>query len=100
MDAVGFKLEDQVAGGFLAAGEKVTETIELVGGDAVAGVRNAVVILGYPECCPGGSADTNNQRLRENVSGIEIDGLGDREMQSLEGAGSGTDLFHAASVQA
>ena len=59
----------------MTAGGKVTEIIELVGGDTVAGVRNAVVILGYPECCPGGSADTDDQRLRGNVSGTEIDGL-------------------------
>ena len=100
MDAVGFQLENQVGGGFLTAGEKITEAVELVGGDAVAGIGSAVIVLDYPECCTGGSADADDQRLRGNVSGIEIDGLGDRVMQSREGAGSRQNLFHTAAVQA
>ena len=100
MDAVGFQLEDQVAGGFLAAAEEVAETVKLVGGDAAAAVGTAIIVLGHTECRAGGSADADDQRLRGSIGGIEIDGLGDRVAQSRKGAGSGQNLFHAAAVQA
>ena len=75
VDAVGFQLEDQVAGGLFSAGEEFTETVQLFSCDAVTGFGASVIILDHPESGPGGTADAYDQRLRSCIYKVQVDRL-------------------------